>query len=318
LLIGGLSLGYVFTKKYVSFAKFQSGIISFNVDGDIDSAEAKLLSAVNLSENDAYYRALAQLDIARLNEVVNQEGVAEDTLRAQFQSVLGAAISNANRATEVSPNNYQNWISLGQVYGSIVSLGVEGSYDSAKSAYDRALELNPHSPSLYLTLARLEASNGNTEAAREMITRSIQEKSNYTEAVFFLSQIEIAEGNTNAAISSVEAATTISPNDATIFFQLGLLRYSNSQFTEAISALERAVSLSSTYSNAKYFLGLSYYNVGRVDDAIAQFEDVETLNPDNTEVPVILDRLRDGLEPFESQAQPDEAPEDREELPIEE
>jgi len=318
LLIGGVGLGYVYAKKYVSFVVFQSGIVAFNVEGDIDLAEEKLLSAVRLSESDLYYRALAQLDIARLNEVVSQTDVPEDTLRTQFGAVLGAAIDNAVSATSVDPMNYQNWRSLGQVYGSIVSLGVEGSYQSAKDAYERALELNPHSPSLYLTLARLEAANNDTAAAREYINSAIEQKNNYTEAVFFLSQVEIAEGNTDAAISSVEAASAIAPNDATIFFQLGLLRYNNGQFERAVVALERAVSLSSTYSNAKYFLGLSYYDLGRVEDSIGQFEDVATLNPGNDEVKTILTRLKNGESPLEDLNSQNNRLEDIEALPIEE
>jgi len=318
LLVGTVSLGFAYAKKYVSFVHFQSGIIAFNQDGNIDRSEQKLLRAIRLNNNDSYYRALSQLDIVRLNQVVLQQGVPEDTLRGQFQSVLGTAIANATEATNIDSRNYQNWIALGQVYGSIVSLGVEGSYESAKSAYNRALELNPHNPSIYLTLARLEATKGDIGAAREHIDTAIKEKSNYTAAVFFLSQIEIAEGNINAAILSVETAATIAPNDPTIFFQLGLLRYNNGQFAGSVTALERAVALLPAYANAKYFLGLSYYNVGRIEDSIGQFEDVSALNQDNEEVKQILVRLNSGQAPFENLTPPESTPEDRETLPIEE
>ncbi len=319
LLIGTVTLGYVYVNKYVAFTTYQSGIRTFNEDADIDMAETKMLSAVNRSEHDSFYRTLAQLNIERLSQVVNQQDVEQEVLQGQFQTVLGAAIANATAATNFDAQNYQNWRSLGQVYASVVPLGIEGAYENAKAAYEQALVLNPHGPSLYLTLARLDAVNGDLDSARTYITRAVEEKGNYTEAVFFLSQIEASEGNIQAAINSVEAAATISPNDPTIFFQLGLLNFNIQAYNEAILALERAVLLSPTYSNAKYFLGLSYYNTDRLEDAIGQFEDVATLNPENAEVQAILANLQAGNEPFEGfQTEEVESPEDRDSLPIQE
>ena len=76
----------------------------------------------------------------------------------------------------------------------------------------------------------------------------------------------------------------------------------NGDFAEAVAALERAVILRRDYSNAKYFLGLAYYEVGRTDLAIPQFEDVQLLNPENTEVTQIIANLRAGRAPLQAAA----------------
>ena len=185
-------------------------------------------------------------------------------------------------------------MNLASVYESVVPLGVTGAYDEAKKAYGEAALLNPQSPLVYLTLARLEVSNKNNKGARENLNKALALKGNYTDALFFLSQLEAGEGNIAEAILKADQASLLSPNDVGLFFQLGLLRYTDRDYKGAIVSLERAVALNTNYSNAMYFLGLSYDKVGKKADAIAQFEKVEALNPDNQEVKNILTNLRDG------------------------
>ena len=181
------------------------------------------------------------------------------------------------------------------------------------------MTLNPHSPAIHLTLARLEAAKGDNGKAREHIALALREKGNYTEAIFFLSQIEAAEGNIKAAISSARAASDIAPDDPAVFFQLGLLLFNDRAYADAATALERAVALNPDYANAKYFLGLSYEKLKRGADAVKQFTDLKETNPDNKEVDLILRNLMAGRDPFSDAAPPvDAAPEKRPKLPVDE
>jgi len=283
---------YAVAKEYVAMYQFQKGIISFNVNGDLDAAEQGALRALNISNRDRYHRLLADINIARLVALQSETGLSPDELRIRFQTFLANAIEYGVEATEVDPTNYQNWITLGRVYQSIVPLGIEGAYENAKTTYERAMSLYPKNPELELILARLELARNNIGLTREHIQKAIALKSNYSEAIFLLSQIEIREGNTDKAIESVESAAVLAPNNPVVFFQLGLLRYNERDNTEAIAAFERAVGLNQSYSNARYFLGLTYDRVGRTSDAISQFEVIEGLNPNNEEVKTILLNLR--------------------------
>jgi len=317
LLTAGVSAGYFFVQRFASVVYFNSGINDFNLRGDLDGAEQKIAQAARLHGIDSYYRTLSQLNIARLNQVVSQTGVPQNVIQGQFQAALGVAIDNARQAIQYDETEYQNWLALGQIYETIVPANIQGAYENALSSYEQALTLNPKNPAILLIIARLELAHGDTTQARAYLEESLALKNNYTEAVFLLSQIEVSEGNIQAAIQSVEAASVISPNDPTVFFQLGLLYYNNNNFESAISALERAVLLSPTYSNAKYFLGLSYEERGRTEEAIQQFSDIEILNPGNQEVKLILQNLRDGLNPFANAEPPiDDTPEDRDTLPL--
>lgn len=297
LLLSVVAL-YVVGNRYVSFYFFQKGIAAFNIDGNIASAENGIARAIALHDNDLFYRFAADSSLVRLSEIVANNTAPTEEQRVQFQITLASAVEAAQTSTRINQDNYLNWFTLGRVYQSVVSLGLEGAYESSKRSYERALELHPKSPELYLALAQLSVSNGNNVEAREYIARSLEMKRNYTSAIFLLSQIEIQEGNIRAAIRSVESAALLAPSNPVIFFQLGLLRYNIGENNAAIISLEQAITLNSVYSNARYFLGLSYYRVGRNDDAIEQFKAIQELNVDNQEVKSILSNLENGRNPF--------------------
>ncbi len=317
-IIASLSLGYFFAQKFVSFSYFQKSLSALNREGSIEKTETYLGKAINLSGEDIYYRALSELNLIKLNNLVQQQGVSQDTLRAQFQTMLGAAIDSAKKATEIDKTNYTNFISLGRVYEAIVPLKVAGAYEAALDSYGKALLLNPESPAILLGNARLEIAQENNKAGRAYIDKALAKKQNYTEAVFFLSQLEARDGNIKEAIRRTEDVSLLAPNDITVLFQLGLLKYNDRDYAGAILAFERAISLSSNYANAKYFLGLSYQKVGRVNDAILQFEGVQSTNPDNQEVKNIITNLRAGRAPFANVPPPDNKPEARKKPPISE
>ncbi|TSD02645.1 MAG: Tfp pilus assembly protein PilF [Parcubacteria group bacterium Athens0714_16] len=317
LLAATVLWGVFVTKKFVSNVYFQKGVIAANVSGDVALSESNIKTAIKFDKNDLFYRTLVQIDLVKLNQIAGQKDVEAKVLQEQFQNALGEAIDNAKTAVSIDGTNYLNWLVLGNVYEVVVPLKVEGAYQSAMASYQEALKYNSQSPSIYLTMAKLEVLNKDIKKAKALIKTSLEKKNNYTEAFFLLSQIEVDQGNISAAISSVESASTLSPNDPTVFFYLGLLKYNNKNYSDAITALERSVILSPTYSNAKYFLGLSYQKVNRVTDAVAQFEDVKTLNPDNKEVEQILTNLKNGKDPFAGSAT-EQKPENREELPVKE
>lgn len=320
LLIGTVALGYFFIERFIAATYFQEGVIAFNVQGNVDAAESDIVRAAALDANDMFYRFLTEIDIIRMSALLSQAnggGVSADALRTRFQSLLAAALSNAQRAETIDPTNYQNWIELGRVYEAVVPLRIQNAYESASNAYSKAFALDPKNPAILLALARLETAEGNFDKAKSYIAQALLEKNNYTDAIFLLAQIQIQQGNIKDAISSVEAASILSPNDSTVFFQLGLLRYSNKDYAGAANALEQALAITPSYANAKYFLGLSDYKLGKTDAAVAQFKDLAATNPDNQEVKLILGNIEAGKDPFANAAPPiDAQPEKRGKPPI--
>lgn len=321
LLIGSVTLGFFLTERYAAAVYFQRGVLAANREGNVETAERLIARAAAITTSDLYHRFLSEIALIRINTLLaqNANAVSAESVRSAFQTLLASALGSARQAVALDQKNYENLMQLGRVYEAVVPLRIEGAYENAKATYENALALNPHSPAILLTLARLEIAKGDNAKAREGIARALQEKGNYTEAIFLLSQIEAREGNIKAAISSVEAASIIAPNDPAVFFQLGLLRFNDRDFRGAASALERAVALNPAYANAKYFLGLSYERLGRDADAIRQFSDLQATNPDNKEIELILQNLKASRDPFAAARPPiDATPEKRPRLPVEE
>jgi tetratricopeptide (TPR) repeat protein len=297
ILIAAITWGYFISEKVLASVYANAAAAALN-GNNIQAAETYDLRAINNDRNPAYYRFLAQIEINRLNQLLNQPGGSADAVRAQFQNVLNNAILAANTAISLDKTDYQNYLALGSVYETVIPLGLSGAADQATTNYQEALKRNPQNPGIYLALARVAAANKNFDKAKEYIIQALKLKNNYLDAVNLLYQIDLAEGNNQAAVNDLSAAAAISPNNPNVYFQLGVLDYTFGNYQTAAAALNQAITLVPNYADAKYYLGLSYYKLGRTADAISIFEDLAAKNPSNQAVATILVNLKAGKDPF--------------------
>ncbi|MFA6392873.1 MAG: tetratricopeptide repeat protein [Candidatus Paceibacterota bacterium] len=291
LMIATLFVSYLYVEKFTSVIYFSKSLNADNTMESLVHSEKMLVNAISLDKNDIYYRTLSQVYVAEIGALVNDKNVSQDTLKSNLQQLINFAQNSASMAVSQNPKQYLNYVNLGNVYASLVTLSVDGSYESAVSSYAKAQALAPNNPSILLAKAQLEFAKKNNDEARKLISQALDLKLNYTDALFLLAQIETSEGNTAGAIKQVERAAQLNPSDSTIFFRLGLLRYNNSDYTGAVSAFEQAVLLDNGYLNARYFLGLSYQKVGRNGDALIQFKILDKVLPNNQDVKKAIDSL---------------------------
>ncbi|MFC1625324.1 tetratricopeptide repeat protein [Patescibacteria group bacterium] len=318
LLISSVTVFYLFFQKYWSVYSYNNGVLAFN-KGNLGKAETYFAKAVRFDQLDRYYRALSEIGIVRLSDFVNQqENLTPEESMSQLQNILAFTIQNAQNATRANSSDPLNWMMLGQVYESIIPLQIEGARTIALDSYKKALEVSPLDPRPLLASARVEIQSGNNEEARRFLSLSLNLKGDYTPSLFLLSKIAAQEGDIDNAIRQTELARLSAPNDVGILFQLGLLYYQKNDYKRAQETLERTVNINPQYSNARYFLGLSYDNLNSGQKAIEQFEFIEKLNSGNAEVKRILTNLRAGRSALSDISPPELAPEEREELPIEE
>jgi len=296
VLIATLAFGYLIFQKSLSSYYFQKSVGVVNTSGDIENASKLMLRALSLSQDDLYWRALTQINLLQLNQLLAKQNqsteAVSDSVKQEFQRLIADTLFSADSAISRDNTNYQNYLSRAGVYASIVQL--EGAYDKAKEAYDLALKYNPKGPAIYLALAQLEFSKGDYKNARENIIKALQLKNNYTDAYFLLAQIEIQDKNVKGAIQSVQAATLVDPTNPAIFFQLGVLQYSQGSYKDAVDSLLGAINLLPNYANAKYYLGLSYDKLGKTKEALALFKDLLVSNPNNPDLVQIVKNLEAG------------------------
>ncbi len=322
LLIGAISLGYLFVERAIAQIYFNKAIAaasgSEDVNQNIATVEENLAKAIAIHPFDTFYRASSETSMTKLSLLLQNQSATAEEVRTGFQNLLSQSIQSAQSATVVRPLNYQNWVALARVYASVVPapFNIEDAYESAQAAFVEAKRLNPSSPSILLAEARLETDKGDLAAATMRAEEAATLKTNYADAHFLLSQLAVQQGNISRAIEKTETTILLSPQNAGLYFQLGVLYFNIPNYENAAAALSQAVAILPDYANARYFLGLSLARLGDRTGATAQFEEIQKANPDNEEVASIISNLKAGRDPLAGIA--GGSPARRDELPVSE
>ena len=144
-----------------------------------------------------------------------------------------------------------------------VSLERSKRWDEAESDFRMALALNPDQPQVLNYLGYSWVDRGvNLDEGLEMIRKAVDER----------------------------------PNDGYIVDSLGWAYYRLGRFDEAVTALETAVQLRAEDPVINDHLGDAYWKVGRKREALFQWAHARDLEPDEEALPVILDKLQNGLD----------------------
>ncbi len=284
LMIGALSLTYIYSKKFASVLYFSKSLTSEPTITSLVKSEGLVLNSLRLNKNDIFYRNLSQIYLNEINLLVKDKKISSDNLKINIERLISLIGSASNSAIKQNPKQYLNYMNLGNIYSSLNSLGVKNSYENAVLSYNKAITLAPSNPSVLLARAQIEFLNKKNNQAKEYIKQALALKINYTDAYFLLAEIDTSEGSVDKAIKQIEIAGQMNPRDSTIFFRLGTIRYSSSDFKGAVSAFERAVVLNPQYLQARYFLAKSYEKINRKEDALVQYKILKKLLPNNKDV----------------------------------
>ena len=339
LSLGAAALYFEVGNVRAVFAQ-QAGVSALSA-GEVDKAMEKFSKAADLDNNNfRYFHLLAQARMQKIRGLI-QRAAAGENVQEEFRSTVTLAIQHIQKAIELYPLEPILWRTQGALYEIIIPF-IPGSEKLAVDSYQKSLEYDPLNPAIWVDLGRahlifadrlqLAASQAsaqdrqlilkNKEAvllqAEQILQRGAEVKTDYAPAHFLLAQTQIRLGNIQSAITNVEKTKLIAPFDVGVAFQLGLLYYQSNDLEKAKLELERAVSLNTNYSNARYFLGLIYDRQGDKERALKEFAQIEILNPDNQEVKIILQNLREGRGALESIVPPAEPPEKRKEAPVKE
>jgi len=267
--------------------------------GNLDAADQAAQSSLTFAPSASAYQLQAVIANARLNVIAGSSTMDKTAAQQAYQAALSAGINAAITSTKLDPSNYQNWLALGNLYAQAVPLGVSGSYQSAKTAYQQAQTLNPTNPQIPYILAQLDIANKDTTAAQTDLKAAIALKQDYTDAIFLLSQLEVRDGNVKDALTSALAAAYFTPNNPNILFQVGILYAAQNDLANAQAALTAAVSANPQFANARYFLSAVYAKEGDMTNALAQMQAIADLSSDNaTAIASQLTELKQGKNPF--------------------
>ena len=97
----------------------------------------------------------------------------------------------------VNPNQYTNWVNLGNIYSAFTSFGIDKSYETGMLAYKRAEVLNPKNPLILLLEAQLEVNNKNTSSALDLVNKALALKPDYADALKFKNSLQGSQAPAN-------------------------------------------------------------------------------------------------------------------------
>ncbi len=298
LLLASVVATYTLVERYVAEADLASAAAAFSA-GNLDAADGAVQSALSFAPSATAYQIDAGIAVARLGQIVASSTMTKAATQQAFQATLSSGINAALTATRLDPSDYRNWLVLGNLYAQAVPLKVSGAYESAKTAYEKAMKLNPTNPQILYILAQLDIANGDTRSAESDLKAAIALKQDYTSAIFLLSQLEVQDGNVKGALAAALAAAYFIPNNPNILFQVGVLSAAENDLSGAIEALSSAVTANPQFANARYFLAAVYAKQGDYKDALAQMQSIAALSSDNAKIvaPQIT-MLEAGKNPF--------------------
>lgn len=247
--------------------------------------------------NTRAHRLAIQLGLVQLQNMVAQGDSQSEAVRAQLQATIQATIQHGLDAVAINAEDYQNWLELAGFYQQLAGVKVEGAYENARAAYQRARLENPSNPLPLFQLAQLELLEGRKDDALRNLAAAVQLKPDYAAAYYVASQIYASNNDLKNALSAAALTTQHAPQDPLAWYNAGVIAYAGKDYVSAIAALEQALTLQSNYANASYVLGLAYYEAGRVTDSLRVFEALATLDPNQQVVQDALKNLRAGASP---------------------
>jgi len=212
----------------------------------LDEGIMKLNEAAVLDKKDTYLRNLSQAFLFKINEVLNNQELSEEDNQKIFQLLVSNTENSANNALQIDPKNSQNWLQMGRIYENFMTLGIEGAGDLAISNYQKAEELSPQNPETPFILGRVYKSQAERiqvqivlleqakekdeeaikkleenrdkifEMAIEKLKKSAQLKIDFSPAYYLAAQIYETQGNKELALQNYQIVLLLEPENEEI------------------------------------------------------------------------------------------------------
>lgn len=278
-------------------------VSAYSSSGDLERARKGILTALTLfPNNDRAHRAAIEIGLVEL-QALAATGETGTEAESRLKETLERTIQHGLSAIAINGGNYQNWLAIAGLYENLAGAGIEGAYDTALSAYEKAIAENPTSPLPLVRLAQLYAAQGKGDVALEKLNAALLLKPDFALALFLRSQLHAVTGRLSEAREDAGQAVRAVPRDPLGWYNLGVVLYSEKSYDDAVKAFQQAIALQNNYANALFVLGLSYDKLGRTDEALSAFKEVQALNPEDDTVSGIIQNIERGLPALPEEAE---------------
>ncbi len=159
---------------------YQRGVAFFQ-SGQTKEAIKEIEVALNIRESDLFERGLSEMYQKELDEFLKSWSLSTVS-KERFDTLTKASIWHAERATELNPKNYLNFISLGNIYTRLALSGVPDVTKGGIEAYTKSITRNPTSPVPHYLLGQFLAIVGDRNWAIKELNLALVLKPDYKDA----------------------------------------------------------------------------------------------------------------------------------------
>jgi tetratricopeptide (TPR) repeat protein/TolB-like protein len=143
---------------------------------------------------------------------------------------------------------------------------------AAGRAADRALQQDPQSLDVNITLGELRRQTGRYNEAIDAFLRVLSQQPNNADAVLGLAETYKASGDFKNAEASYKRAIALQPNFWGGYNKLGAFYYTQGRYADAIPQFQKVVELVPDNDRGYNNLGAMYQRLGQYDNAVHVFE----------------------------------------------
>lgn len=188
---------------------------------------------------------------------------------------LSKAVKFFQEAIDRDPTYAAPYAGLADCYvlGPGLRIPVKEAYEIARTAANKALELDPDLAEAHSALGLVETFyDWDMAAARESFTRAIDLNPGYATAHQMFAEYLAINGQLDEAMTEIRRARELDPLSLIIRRDVGRIHYFARRYDEAITELLKTLEVDPSFNPAQFLLAFSYELTGRHREAVAGFE----------------------------------------------
>ncbi|HEV2493103.1 MAG TPA: tetratricopeptide repeat protein [Terriglobia bacterium] len=168
-------------------------------------------------------------------------------------------------AIDLDPKDRVRWNDYG------IGLLLQGDLKGAERAFETVTRLDPGYADGWVNVARARVQEGNTEAAKPLLTKALEINPRLASAHYFDGLALKADGNYPAAYDQFAEVAAQYPRDRVNRNQMGRMLFLQRQYAQAVAQYEKTLSVDPEDLEAHYNMMLCYRGLG--NDALATREE---------------------------------------------
>ncbi|GAA0772542.1 tetratricopeptide repeat protein [Roseibium denhamense] len=239
-------------------------------------------------------RAIEALSMVPDDSALKREAEIQIGINYNALDQLDEARAHLEALIAKDPGDLEAGIALGNILRS------HELYDEAEVVYTAGLDtINEIKqqhwiPFYFRGIARERL--GKWDLAEADFRQALELEENQPQVLNYLGYSLVDQGlKLDEALEMIKTAVELRPTDGYIVDSLGWVYFRLGRYEEAVVELEKAIALRPSDPVINDHLGDAYWMVGRRNEARFQWNHARDLDPDEKELPKILDKIANGL-----------------------